>query len=831
MNNQRSQQHHWKNLLLISFGLALNLLLDACKPIPAYSAEQIRMVYDAFDLSVSVKSLESYAETGKAENNLRLITRFLPPQNQEQIRNFLQRRFQSNQVITYKISRTSLVEDLIQELGQVIKISPQRNGFYALRGAIVTASANSEGWTILDVLRNFPTNEVYIDLDALLELRSQWELFSSFREAAVNAIIQESQREASVQTSTDFAQLSDLQKTGPYSYTQEILTVEKDAIRQTRQGLVDHYSFNVNLYLPQNVQSAPLIVISHGFGSQATSFIKLAQHLASYGFAVAIPEHVGSDLAYRQELLEGHLSSALSPIEYIDRPKDITYLLDQLEDPAWKERINVQNVGIIGDSLGATTVLSLAGAKINANRLISACQSERVILNPSVLLQCQARYLPPTDNGLRDPRVKAVISAHPLTSAIFGSEGISKIDIPLLMISGSNDVITPVAVEQIQPFTWLEQPNKYLLLFDPGTHFTSSEPPSYQPSYIASRLIGTNRKQGSIVFRGISVAFMEVYLRGNTAYLPYLSSAYTQKISEPSLSVYFIDSFNQTDFKKVIPQSFLPSPIKKTDESAENIIEEIKQTGVLKVALSRNDAPFGYLDQNGQWTGYCSDLIGSFKEYLNQKLNLDVPIDIIQLPSNNENRFELVKNKVVHLECGPNTIVNHISGVSFSSFFFLSGTHFLVSQSKISQIDPNLSLSGVRIGLLKNTTTQALIQEKYPNSNPVYFNGTNGINEALQALEEDRIDVLADDGILLLTESRQKNLSLENYKLIPNQPLACNYYGLVLPKDDSQWRDLVNAFLSSQSAKTIANKVLVGNQSANVLAELDYCLNFKQGIP
>lgn len=831
MNNYRRQQYHWKNLLLLSFGLALSLLSDACKPNSAYSAQQIRMVYDAFDLSVSVQSLETYAQTGKAKNNLRLITRFLPPQNQEQIRNFLQRRFQSNQVITYKISRTSLVEDLIEELGQVIKISPQRNGFYALRGAIVTASANPEGWTILDVLRNFPIDEVYIDVNALLEVRSQWDLFLSFREAAVNAIIQESQREASLQTSIDFAQLSDLRKSGPYSFTQEILTVEKDAIRQTRQGLVDHYSFKVNLYLPQNVQSAPLIVISHGFGSQATRFIELAQHLASYGFAVAIPEHVGSDLAYRKELLEGNLSSALSPIEYIDRPLDITYLLDTLEAPAWKERINVQNVGVIGDSLGATTVLSLAGADINTNNLISVCQSERVILNPSVLLQCQARYLPPNNYSLRDSRVKAVISAHPLTSAIFGTEGISKIDIPLLISSGSNDIITPVAAEQIQPFTWLQQPNKYLLLFEPGTHFTSSTPPSDQPSYIASRLIGTNRQQGSLVFQGISVAFMEVYLKDNTAYLPYLSSAYTQKISEPSLSVHFINSLNQTDFKKAIPKSFLQTPIKKTDESAENIIEEIKQTGVLKVALSRNDAPFGYLDQNGQWTGYCSDLINSFKEYLNQKLNLDIPLDVVQLPSNDENRFELVKNKVVHLECGPNTIVSNVSGVSFSSFFFISGTYFLVSQSKMPQIDPNLSLSDVRIGILENTTTQALIQEKYPNSKPVYFSGTNGIDEALQALEEDGIDVLADDGILLLTEARLKNLSLENYKLIPNRPLTCNYYGLILPEDDSQWRDLVNAFLSSQSAQIIANQVLVGNQSAHVLAELDYCLNFKRDIP
>lgn len=70
MCNHSTQQFSWKNFLLLGFGLALNLSSEACQPSPAYSAEQIRMVYDAFDLPISVKSLETFAETGKTEKNL-----------------------------------------------------------------------------------------------------------------------------------------------------------------------------------------------------------------------------------------------------------------------------------------------------------------------------------------------------------------------------------------------------------------------------------------------------------------------------------------------------------------------------------------------------------------------------------------------------------------------------------------------------------------------------------------------------------------------------------------------------------------------------------------
>jgi predicted dienelactone hydrolase len=85
---------------------------------------------------------------------------------------------------------------------------------------------------------------------------------------------------------------------------------------------------------------------------------------------VAVSEHPGSDAKQLQALLSGRADEVTSPREFIDRPLDVKYLLDELtrlsqSEPGFQERLNLQQVGVIGQSFGGYTVLALAGAKLN----------------------------------------------------------------------------------------------------------------------------------------------------------------------------------------------------------------------------------------------------------------------------------------------------------------------------------------------------------------------------------------------------------------------------------------------------------------------------------
>ena len=58
---------------------------------------------------------------------------------------------------------------------------------------------------------------------------------------------------------------------------------------------------------------APVVIVSHGFGAVKEDFVFLNQHLASHGYVVMAPDHVGSDLSYREAYLGGALKYAAQP--------------------------------------------------------------------------------------------------------------------------------------------------------------------------------------------------------------------------------------------------------------------------------------------------------------------------------------------------------------------------------------------------------------------------------------------------------------------------------------------------------------------------------------
>lgn len=115
------------------------------------------------------------------------------------------------------------------------------------------------------------------------------------------------------------------------------------------------------------------------------------------------------------------------------------------------------------------------------------------MFNLLLALQCQALSLPQKQYNLGDPRIKAAIAINRLDIRILGQAGLSQIKIPLMMIAGSADTLTPAFSEQIRPFTWLTTPNKYLVLIQGGTHFSTLEDSSDPFGSISS-----DRATGSI---------------------------------------------------------------------------------------------------------------------------------------------------------------------------------------------------------------------------------------------------------------------------------------------------------------------------------------------
>ena len=405
-----------------------------------------------------------------------------------------------------------------------------------------------------------------------------------------------------------------------------------------------------------------------------------------------------------------------------------------------------------------------------------------------------------------------------------------EIDIPILITAGSNDLVAPVVTEQIHPFVWVNSEPKYLALFKPGTHFATSEQSSEGAESIPPFLMGQYQEFGREYFKGLNVAFFEAYLRNSSEFLPYLNSTYAQAISQDKpMSLGVIQSLTpqelETAYGKNPPIAIIPTPLKSSISQREDtILNEIRQTKVLKIAMRRDAPPFGYIDEQQQWTGYCSDLAVRLQEHLADKLGLDLGIELVELPSTLENRFSLIQEDTVHIECGPNSIRQDLEGITFSLPFWTTGTRFLTPKERQTEINPNLSLEGLQVGVLKNTTTEDFIQTNYPQAEIVYFDGKQGRAEAVQAVAEGRIDTFASDSILSLSEVARQNLPVNNYLLQPKLPLTCDFYGLILPNDDPQWQATVNEFMAQLSTQKVMARWIAPIYSAE-FNDLEYCLN------
>ena len=137
---------------------------------------------------------------------------------------------------------------------------------------------------------------------------------------------------------------------------------------------------------------------------------------------------------------------------------------------------------------------------------------------------------------------------NPISSHVFGERGLSQVKIPVAFVGGSNDLITPVLLEQIQPFAWLGSREKYLLTIDKGVH-----------SYDSSKILGVsidsesdepkaplrersfNPQLARDYVKAMSLAFMQTHIAKQTKYRRFLSNNYAQHISKAPMRLYLID--------------------------------------------------------------------------------------------------------------------------------------------------------------------------------------------------------------------------------------------------------------------------------------------------
>ena len=427
--------------------------------------------------------------------------------------------------------------------------------------ALINMASEPGGISLLSVLRHIPKS-LHLNSDRVFSAAQKIDCLLQETEQVIEELEMAALQEMNQGAIPTFDTLPDLRQVGPFDITSYCFQLQGqgDSAAMYQAGLVDDPAWcqqrrerclRIWVYLPRPwpTSSIPVVILSHGLASAPDDLVEYAQHLASHGYAIALPQHPGSDTTYVQQMLAGHASEVFEHTEFIHRPLDISDVLDELERRNrcdYGHRLNLRKVGIVGASFGAYTALVVAGATLELTQLATACHSHPAAPNMSLLLQCRALSLPRPSYSLHDHRIAAVVTLDAVGSQTLDTETLSQIHSPVMMLAGSRDITAPLAVEQLGLFQHLNPAQRYLGIMMGKSHLRNWH--KWQTSLeldlqVFPTLTTPQNPLFDTYIQALTLAFFKLYLEKQATAAGYLQAAYGQYLSQPPFNVLFLKSW------------------------------------------------------------------------------------------------------------------------------------------------------------------------------------------------------------------------------------------------------------------------------------------------
>jgi len=204
--------------------------------------------------------------------------------------------------------------------------------------------------------------------------------------------------------------------------------VEEDSAWSDTQGPYGWGKIIENGPIKNPQATKPLIIFSHGFATSPEQYAWLIEPLVAAGYVVMATQH--ADLPGPQ-------------INHWNRPLDLSFILTRFLESSFAQAINQNRIGFAGFSLGGTTGISLAGARMsNISNVVptkSHIKEKRIIKDTKAALSTWDQERMKED--YRDTRIKAAFLMAPAWSWVFNKSDLQNIHIPVLIVAGDREEV------------------------------------------------------------------------------------------------------------------------------------------------------------------------------------------------------------------------------------------------------------------------------------------------------------------------------------------------------------------------------------------------------
>jgi glutamate/aspartate transport system substrate-binding protein len=217
-------------------------------------------------------------------------------------------------------------------------------------------------------------------------------------------------------------------------------------------------------------------------------------------------------------------------------------------------------------------------------------------------------------------------------------------------------------------------------------------------------------------------------------------------------------------------------------------LQKIYDAGVIRVGHRENSPPFAFLDTRHHPIGYSLDLCEVVVEEIARHLHKE-DLKAEYVPVTPENRFELVKNGAVDIECGSTTANDERRAlVGFSPTIFVTGAKLLVKRG--SGIVSLRGMQGKTVVLTKGTVHAEMIPKIAQQQNlNIQFVYADDHNASFETLAAGKADAFSNDDVQLHGMIAARDVE-SDYRVVGDF-LTYADYALMFRRDDPEFETVV----------------------------------------